>query len=134
MATVPPRSILLVLLGAPFESDMLATLFRLVEEALAQGHAVKVWACGYATTITLRSLGERKPRNLLRLDDDHPSTMRLVRGLLQQHAGQLAWFVCRQCLEERGATEQMAEVTIQAPYRILDYIQRVDVSLVLRGR
>lgn len=128
------QTLLFVLVGAPFESDMLATLFRVVEEALVQGHKVVVWACGYATAVTLRTLGERKPRNPFQWDADYPSTARLVCELWRRGEGRLEWLVCRQCLEERGATEQIDEVKVQAPFRVLDYLQSADVRLVLRGR
>jgi len=129
MAAGAPRAILVLYMGAPYESDLLATLLRLVEAALDRGHRLVVWTCGGATTVTQRTLGPAKPRNPLAVAQRYPSTARLVKALVDKGAGRLRWYVCRQCLEERGAVEQMAEVTVKAPFHFLPCLDEADVCL-----
>ncbi len=51
-------------MGAPYQSEMTASVFRLVDAALAAGHTVTVWTCGGATTLTRAALDANKPRTL----------------------------------------------------------------------
>jgi hypothetical protein len=125
------RRLLLVVMGSPFESDLTTTLLRLVEAALAQGHRLVVWTCGGATALTLRTMGRSKPRNPLRPEARYPSTARLIGGLVSRGEGRLRWYVCRQCLEERGATVQIPEVQIRPPFRFLPCLEEADVCLSL---
>jgi sulfur relay (sulfurtransferase) complex TusBCD TusD component (DsrE family) len=128
---IDPRTIFLVVMGAPYESELTTSLFRLVDAALDQQHRVLVWTCGGATTLTMRSLGDRKPRNPLDLDAEYPSTARLIRAMLARGAGRLEWYICRQCMEERGASEQVDEVKIQPPFRFLRYLEQADVCMIM---
>lgn len=135
--TTPARpSIFLGVMGAPYESELCTTLLRLVDAALRQGHPVTVWTCGGATTLTLRSLGDTKPRNLFdlgteRRDATYPSTAALVTALLTMAEGRLQWLVCRHCMEERGATDQISGVVVKPPLRFLHYRDQADTALIL---
>lgn len=129
MADGAPRAILVLYMGAPYESDLATTVLRLVDAALDRGHRLTVWTCGGATTLTQRSLGAAKPRNPMALADRHPTTARLVAALVSKGAGRLRWLVCRQCSEERGALAQIAEVAVQAPFRFLPCVREADVCL-----
>jgi sulfur relay (sulfurtransferase) complex TusBCD TusD component (DsrE family) len=122
---------LLLVMGPPYESDLTTTLLRLVEAALGAGHRIVVWTCGGATALTQRTLGASKPRNPMRPADRHPSTSRLVAGLVNRSGGALRWYVCRQCMDERGATAQIAEVVVQPPFRFLPCLEEADVCLSL---
>ncbi len=126
-----PRTIFLVVMGAPYESELTTTLFRLVDAALARRHKLLVWTCGGSTTLTMRQLGESKPRNPLQLNADYPSAPRLVRALLKRGDGDMQWLVCRQCMDERGAMDQIKEVGIQPPFRFLQYLEQADVCMVM---
>jgi len=134
--TDPARSIFLGIMGAPYESELTTTLLRLLGEALRQGHRILVYACGGATTLTLRGLGDAKPASL-RLsgvvpdEGDYPTTARLIRSLLNAAEGRLQWYVCAPCLEERGAVDQMDGVTIHTPFRLVQCLARADVALVM---
>jgi sulfur relay (sulfurtransferase) complex TusBCD TusD component (DsrE family) len=99
--------VLVTMTAAPFESDTVTTALRLVDAMLRQGAKVQVWACGYATTLTQRSLGELKPPDLLDLRAKHPSTAALVGSLLKAHPDALVWNVCRFCAEDRGALDHI---------------------------
>lgn len=130
-----PASIFLGVMGAPYESELCTTLFRLIDAALRQEHPVTVWTCGGATTLTLQTLGDTKPRNFFDLgkeeDTTYPSTAALVKALLAVSEGRLQWFVCRQCMEERGAGDQIAEVAIKSPFKFLQYRNKADTALIL---
>jgi hypothetical protein len=125
------RDLLLLLLGSPYESDLTTTLLRLVESALGRGHRLVVWACGGATALTVRTMGQGKPRNPLRPGVRYPSTARLVGALVGGSEGRLRWYVCRQCMEERGATAQIAEVKVQPAFSFLPCLESADVCLSL---
>jgi len=122
-------------MGAPYESELCTTIVRMVNQALLIGHDVIVWTCGGATTLTLKSLGEVKPKNLLDMamgrEVDYPSPAAVMRELLETSEGRLQWLVCRHCMEERGGGEQMAGIKIQPPFKFLEYLNRADVSLVM---
>lgn len=125
------RDVLLLLLGSPYESDLTTTLMRLVESALGQGHRLVVWACGGATALTVKTMGRSKPRNPLRPGVHYPSTARIVGALVAGSEGRLRWYVCRQCMEERGATAQIAGVKVQPPFCFLPCLEEADVCLSL---
>lgn len=130
------RRIFFGVMGAPYESELSTTLFRMIDEALRQGHHVSVWTCGGATTLTQSSLGEEKPRNLMdlvtgRRDAIYPTTAALVRGFLTGAGGRLEWRVCRHCADERGAGPHVEGVSVASPFRFLSQMERADVALVL---
>lgn len=130
------RSILLGVKGAPYESEMITSLFRIANAAVTAGHQVVVWTCGGATLLTLRSLGETKPANLLDMGTEmesawYPSTAELVRRLIAVGEGRVRWYVCRHCMEERGAQDQIPEVKIAPPFRFLKYLEQADTSMIM---
>lgn len=134
--TPSPTSIFLGVMGAPYESEVCTTVFRLVDAALRQEHYVTVWTCGGATTLTLRTLGATKPQNFFDLARGcqhvaYPSTAALVTALLTMAEGRLQWLVCRHCMEERGATDQISGVTIISPFKFLRYRDQADTALIL---
>ena len=43
----------------------------------------------------------------------------------------LKWFVCRYCMEERGAVHQIEEVSIKIPFTFQHYLNKADVPIVL---
>ncbi len=126
------KNILFFTMGSPYESDLTTSLFRLVEAALAQNHEVVVWACAGATALTMETLGARKPRNFLSLGTHYPSTAALVKAMLVNSDGRLKWYICRHCMEERGATRQIAQVKVQPPFRFFRYLEQADVCLAMK--
>ncbi|WP_049579677.1 hypothetical protein [Streptomyces sp. SBT349] len=112
---VPRTDVLMVLMGAPHESDLTTSVLRLVQAMLERGGSVQVWACGYATTLTQASLGAHKPRDIAHWSRAYPSTAALVGELLAAFPGRLHWYVCRFCSEDRGAGEQMPGVALRGP-------------------
>jgi hypothetical protein len=112
---IPRTDLLLTLMGSPHASDLVTSVLRLVQATLERGARVQVWACGYATMLTQESLGESKPRNLADWSADYPSTVSLVRELLTAFPGQLYWYGCRFCSDERGAADHIPEVRMRPP-------------------
>lgn len=128
---MPRRSLFLALIGAPYESDLFTTTVRLADEAVRQGHLVTVWTCGFSTALTMDTVGDHKPRNVLTWDTRHPSPAALVSRLLRWADGGLQWLVCRYCAEERGTLTQVDGVRIRPPYEFVRRADKADVCLVL---
>lgn len=131
MSTGSRRTLFLGLIGSPYESDLTTTALRLVDEAIRQGHEVTVWACGFATALTLATLGERKPRNFFAWDTTCASTADIVGGLLAASQGRLTWRICRYCMEERGTTAQIDEVRVTPSHKFLELLAAADASLIM---
>jgi hypothetical protein len=111
----PRTDLLLTVMGAPHESDLVTSVLRLVQSLLDRGASVQVWACGYATMLTQRTLGDSKPRNFAAWSTEYPTPAALVRSLLTEFPGRLFWYGCRFCSDDRGATGHIAEVTLRPP-------------------
>ncbi|HKP94817.1 MAG TPA: DsrE family protein [Fibrobacteria bacterium] len=120
------------LMGTPYQSDLATSLFRMVQEALAQGHEVVVWTCGYGTMLTQRTLV--RPPDMFEDGQGvaaHPTTAELVQSMFRSSRGHLKWFVCRYCMEERGAVHQIEEVSVKIPFTFQHYLNKADIPLVL---
>jgi hypothetical protein len=122
------------MMGTPFQSETTTSLFRMVEGALRQGHKVTVWNCGHATGLSQFTLV--RPRDFLLPPSEAASnfsTAELIQSLFRKHGqdGQLEWLVCRYCMEERGATNQIPEAKVKIPFTFQHYLSAADVSLVL---
>lgn len=128
---VPRTDVLLNLFGAPHQSDLVTSALRLATALLDRGARVQIWTCGDATRLTSASLGDTKPRDLTDLGRTHPSTARLVRGLLADHPDRLYWYVCRFCAEERGVAAQIPQVRTRAPFVFAEHVDAADKSLVM---
>jgi sulfur relay (sulfurtransferase) complex TusBCD TusD component (DsrE family) len=136
MSNQNEKSLFIGVMGAPYESELSTTVVRMVDEALRQCRRVTVWTCGGATSLTLRALGDSKPRNLLdlatgRTDMHYHSTAALAGELLEMSEGRLQWLVCRHCMEERGAIDQMSGVKIVSAFKFLHHLDQADVSMVM---
>lgn len=125
------RKLFLGLIGTPYESDLFTTTVRLAGEAARQGHQVTVWACGYATALTVAAIGNVKPRNAQAWNTAYPSPAAVVALLLADGEGRIKWLVCRYCSDERGTAGQMSGVRIRPPYEFLDRAAASDTCLVL---
>ncbi|GIG63044.1 hypothetical protein Lfu02_74160 [Longispora fulva] len=133
MAARPPADVLLVVTGAPFASDMLTTVLRLVDELLRRGRSVLVWACGYTTMLTQTALGGHKPRDLDDWAARHPSTAAVVSGLLAEYAALFSWEVCTYCAQDRGAGPHVPGVRLRAPSRIGTNVAAARTTIYIGG-
>jgi sulfur relay (sulfurtransferase) complex TusBCD TusD component (DsrE family) len=128
----------LVVTGPPDGSDSVTTMLRLADAALCRGASVLVWACGYNTMLTQRSLGAVKPRDLTAWDRVHPTSAAIIGGLLTAYPadngqGGLAWYVCRFCAQERGAGEHITGTSLKYFSRLRGYLDRSATTLWLGG-
>lgn len=127
------RSLFLGLMSGPYQSDLTTSFFRLLEETLARGCDVTVWTCGNATTITSTQM-HRDPDPI---DPDGPtrhcthSLPALVERYLEAYPDQLRWYVCRYCMEERGATQQIPGAEVKLPFSFDTYLHQAEQALVL---
>ncbi len=122
------------MMGTPFQTDTVTSLFRMVESALRQGHNVTVWNCGHATGLSQSTLV--RPRDFFAARDAgdiNPTTAELIQALFRRYpgSGQLEWLGCRYCMEERGTTAQIPEIKVKIPFSFQHYLSAADVSLVL---
>lgn len=120
---VPRTDVLITLMGSPHGSDLITSVLRLVQAVLDRGGTVQVWACGYATLLTQRSLGDSKPRNLAAWSTGYPSTVALVEEMLRASRGRLHWYGCRFCSDDRGARDHIDGVGLRAPAQFADNIK-----------
>jgi hypothetical protein len=124
-------SLFLGVMGTPYQSELATSLFRMVHESLDQGMKVVVWTCGYATMLTQNTLV--RPKDLFEPSarGPNPSTSEMARALLEYSQGRLQWYVCRYCMEERGASQQIEEVQIKIPFSFYHYLNEAETSLVM---
>jgi hypothetical protein len=127
-------SIFFGMMGTPFQSETVTSLFRMVESALSKGHRVTVWNCGHATGLSQSSLV--RPRDSFARTETagaNPTTAEMIQALMRRygHDGLLDWLVCRYCMEERGTTQQIPEAKVKIPFTFQHYLSEADFSLVL---
>jgi sulfur relay (sulfurtransferase) complex TusBCD TusD component (DsrE family) len=128
----------LVATGPPDGSDSVTTMLRLADAALRKGASVLIWACGYNTMLTQRSLGAVKPRDLTAWDRVHPTSAAIIGGLLAAYPtgadhGGLAWYVCRFCARDRGAGEHIDGTSLKYFSQLRGYLERSATTLWLGG-
>jgi hypothetical protein len=120
--TIPETDVLIAMMGAPHESDLTTSVFRLTQALLSRGARVGVWACGYATMLSQETLGDDKPRNPAAWAVEYPSTAALVRELLAAFPDTLYWYGCRFCSDDRGAAGHVKGVRLRPPGRFVDHV------------
>ncbi|MEU9481777.1 hypothetical protein [Streptomyces sp. NPDC048191] len=125
--------LLITLTAPPFDSDTVTTVLRLADATLRRGASVQVWACGYATALTQRGLGAVKPRDLRDLRTEHPSTAAVIGGLLKSHPDTFAWYVCRFCAEDRGATEHIDGIATRSFSRFPRHVAASATTVYVGG-
>jgi sulfur relay (sulfurtransferase) complex TusBCD TusD component (DsrE family) len=125
-----PGSVFFGMMGTPFRSETVTSLFRMVDAALRQGRHVTVWNCGHATGLSQISLC--RPPDLFAPDAPAgTTTATLVQTLKRRYGDQLEWLVCRYCMEERGNTQQIAEAMVKIPFSFQHYLSAADSAMVL---
>lgn len=120
---VPSTDVLLVVMGAPHEGELVTSLFRLVHALAERGSTVQVWTCGYASMLSQDALGTIKPVNVLDRHRTHPTTSTVVRSLLETFPERVYWYGCRTCSEHRGTTGHIPEVPMRRPHRFAEHVR-----------
>ena len=103
-----------------FESARTLTAFRLVQEALAQGHPVKVFA--YEGAVSLSFARQVAHANAVHgrdvAQEDHPLPRDWIARLQADAAARgvsLEWVNCGLCVDERGVNETAPDVRRGSP-------------------
>ncbi|MER8161649.1 hypothetical protein [Streptomyces sp. NPDC094472] len=112
---VPYTDVMVILMGAPHESDQTTSVLRLVQAMLERGGRVQVWTCGHATHLTRQALGAAKQRNVASWTTSYPTTATLVQDMLAAFPDQLYWYGCQFCSEDRGVHDHVPEVVLRRP-------------------
>jgi len=128
---VPHTDVLLTVMGAPHESDLITSVLRLAQAMLDGGATVQIWACGYATMLTQVGLGDSKPRNLAAWSTPYPSMAAVVREMLAAFPDRLHWYACRFCSDDRGAVAHIEQVPTRAPAKFAEHVAAADKTLYL---
>jgi len=123
-----PADVLFVLTGAPYASDVVTTVLRMVDELLRRGTSVRVWACGYATALTLESLGQDKPKDYDDWSREYPTTAAVIAGLVENHPDLLTWEVCAYCAQDRGTRGP------HLPFARVRPVSRIGSNIAVAGR
>jgi hypothetical protein len=124
--------LLLFLTATPHVTDAATTVLRLLAATLERGARVQVWACGSATLLTHRSLGEVKPHDMRNLGTDHPSTATVIDDLLAAAPDRACWNACRFCSADRGAVHIDA-VRVRSPLRIAEFVGAARNTVYIGG-
>lgn len=128
---VPHTDVLLTVMGAPHESDLITSVLRLAQSLLDGGATVQIWACGYATMLTQAGLGDSKPRNLAEWSTPYPSMAAVVQDMLAAFPDRLHWYACRFCSDDRGAVAHIEQVPTRAPAKFADHVAAAGKTLYL---
>lgn len=125
-----------VLMDAPFESARTTTAFRLIQVAIAGGHAVNVFA--YEGAVALAFANQKQHANAVHGRDaqqeDHPLAKDWISHLMAdavKHDVQLDWVNCGLCVDERGVAETVAGVRRGSPVDMWKMAQTSDNVLVI---
>ncbi|GGS57843.1 MULTISPECIES: hypothetical protein [Streptomyces] len=129
--TVPHSDVMLKILGAPHQDDLVTSALRLTRALLDQDARVQVWTCGDATRLTSAALGADKPLDPADHRARHPSTAAVIGDLLAAHPERLHWYVCRFCAADRAAPEQIPGVRTRPPSRFWEHVRATDKVLAL---
>lgn len=102
------RSLTLLLMDPPYESETTTTAFRIISEAQRKG--IKVHAFAYEGAVSLTIASQKPHANSPKGCTDvktqnHPTTKAWVEGLLAK--GNLEWTYCGLCADERGGEGNM---------------------------
>src|SRR5688572_22109606 len=101
------------LMDAPFESARTATALRIIQAAIAKGHAVRVFA--YEGAVALSFARQAAHANGVHgrdvAEENHPLPRVWIEELLKLAATQgaeLEWVNCGLCVDERGVGEAIS--------------------------
>lgn len=126
------KSVFFGLMGAPYSRDWALPFFRLLTDVLERGTDVVVWTCGNATTMTSQHMqrdGDPIHSDCVSHSCSH-TLPDMARELLHAYPDTLRWYICKYCMEERGAVNHIDGVEIKLPFSFDTYVHLADQSLV----
>ena len=102
------KSLTLLLMDPPYESETTTTAFRIISEAQKKGVKVSVFAYEGATALTIASQAPHAnpPKGCTDVAvQNHPTTKAWVEALMAK--GNVDWIYCGLCADERGGEGNM---------------------------
>jgi tRNA 2-thiouridine synthesizing protein D len=113
-------SLTVLMMDAPYEQSRTTTAFRLLDAALRNGYAVRVFA--YEGAVSLPSPRQKPHANAMHgrtLEEEaHPTPHAWVSALVrlaEERKLPFEWVNCGLCVDERGADEAVAGVRRGSP-------------------
>lgn len=125
--------LLLVVTSDRYGSALFGTVRRVIDAALRGGHSIQVWACGYSTMLTQRSLAQREPPDEVCCAADQPSAAEQIGRLVTEQAGRFSWLACQTCSDDRGAGEHIAGVPSPSLAQFRDYVDSAAKVVYIGG-
>jgi tRNA 2-thiouridine synthesizing protein D len=133
------KSLTFAFMEPPFESDRTVSFFRLLDEALTQGHNVKVFA--YEGAVALAFALQQPHGNAVHGRDtdeeDHPLSKDWIAALqhkAQQKSLTFTWVNCGLCVDERGVNEVITGCDRGGPADLWRYAAEADNTLTIGTR
>lgn len=102
------RSLTILLMGPPYETETTTSAFRIIDEAQRRGIRVHVFTYegGVSLTVATQKPHANSPKGCGDVKtQNHPTTKAWVEGLLAK--GGLEWTYCGLCADERGSEGNM---------------------------
>jgi tRNA 2-thiouridine synthesizing protein D len=133
------KKLTFAIMDAPYEQARSTTALRLIDDAVARGYEVKVFA--YEGAVALPSTSQRAHPNGVHGRDadeeDHPLPHRWIEALKAaaiENGGSLDWVNCGLCVDERGADDVIEGVRRGTPADFWSFAQSSDNTLVIPTR
>lgn len=124
------KTLTLLLMDPPYETENTTTALRLIDATLKKGHRVRAFA--YEGAVSLTMSAQKQHPNPVKGQDaaeaDHPTPIRAIQSLFKK--GNLEWIACGMCVDERGV-DFIPEVKRGAPKDFLEAAQQSDNTLVI---
>lgn len=130
------KTLTFVLMDAPFESSRTATALRVVDEALARGININVFA--YEGAVLLPFKHQQQHANAVHGHDveqeDHPLPREWVAGMMAKAGAagsDFVWVNCGLCVDERGAGDCIDGVQRGTPADLWKMASASDNTLIV---
>ena len=137
--TTQEKTVTFAIMDPPFESARTATALRLIDEAIARGWNVNVFA--YEGAVALPFRPQAPHANAVHGRDideeDHPLPREWVTALLEhakETGSRLDWVNCGLCVDERGVGESIDGVRRGGPPEFVEFLEQSDNALVIPTR
>ena len=127
------RSLALLLMDPPYETETTTTAFRLIDAALEKGLTVRVFAYEGAVNLTMADQAPHpNPVKGTTVDEEaHPTTKDWVTALFAAASGRLEWVNCGMCVDERGAGSWIEGPRRGGPADFVQWVESSDQTLVI---
>lgn len=126
------KTLTLLLMDPPYESENTTTALRIVDAAIRKGHKVRVFA--YEGAVNLVMTQQKQHPNPVKNQDvaqaDHPTTVRAIQAIFKKAGTNFEWISCGMCVDERGA-DFIPEAKRGAPKDFLEWVKTSDNTLVI---